>query len=219
MIADAAETSRLDRELYDAAERGEIELVRKLLLLGASPNFVLPFWNHPILHRAVFTRHHAIVELLLTSGAMIENKSSDRSTALHLACDQNDPISVQILLRHGANDNALTIRNLSPLDIATENKCIAVQRMLKCYRLTFQPKKQFFQQLPKGTQMRMKIVVLCHHRLRRSVMTASHDDNGVWLRDVVFGDLQYHVLWDILSFMWEMERDMPVMGWQLENEI
>jgi hypothetical protein len=66
-------------------------------------------------------------------------------------------------------------------------------------------------------------------------MTASHDDNGVQLRDCVrvvavvialtvaarqmFGDLQYHVLWDVLSFMWEMERDLPLMGWQLEKTI
>jgi hypothetical protein len=110
-----AESSKLDRDLYDAAERGEIETVRKFLLMGASPNFVLPFWNHPILHRAVFTKHYAVMEALLAAGAEIEAKSSDRSTALHLACDQNDPAAVQILLRHGANDDALTIRDLSPL--------------------------------------------------------------------------------------------------------
>ena len=158
-------------------------------------------------------KHHDVVQLLVAAGADIEAKSSDQSTALHLACDQNDPVCVFLLLRLGANARALTVREQLPWHIAEKNRCFPVMRLLRCYDMPFEPRKRDFAMLPRGTRIRMRTVALCHAQIRLKVwMTSSFDDDGVWLRDVCFGDLHYWLVGEICAWLWLLERETPLLG-------
>ena len=91
------------------------------------------------------------------AGANAEIKSSDKSTPLHLAASNLDAKMISILIEKGnANVNALTVRDETPLDLVLQLKktkdSIACERYLKCRFLKFKPKKEFFNQLPFGTQ-------------------------------------------------------------------
>lgn len=55
---------------------------------------------------------------MLSRGANIESKTTDRWTPLHSACRWNEVNSVIVLLQHGADINSLTSSSQTPLHIA-----------------------------------------------------------------------------------------------------
>merc|ERR1712000_679890 len=87
---DADEQLAINEDLYAAADKGDLNLVSEALKRNAEVDYVIPFWGHSVLHRAVFKQHYQIVELLLFAGANAEIKSSDKSTPLHLAASNLD---------------------------------------------------------------------------------------------------------------------------------
>ncbi len=206
--ADAAPSE----ELYAACERGDVAGARAALANGANRDYVLPFWNHTVLHRAVFKQHYGVVRLLLEAGAAVDSTTADKSTPLHLAANAGDVRMVELLLEHGAGRDATTIRDELPLALAPTR---ATRLALELWDVDFEPTRAFFKRLPPGTQFRFRLVLLIHTHLRQLVgRTDSTDDHGNWLRDVVFGDIPHFVVWDILAFVWHAERRMHKFGWQ-----
>lgn len=84
--------------------------VRALLALGADPNYQDPA-GFPSLIAAISTDRadqYEIVELLLDSGADIQQRGVNDYTPLHYAAARNDVKLIQLLLSRGADPNART---------------------------------------------------------------------------------------------------------------
>jgi hypothetical protein len=205
-------TQAIDEVLYASCEQGNASAVKTALSEGANVNYVLPFWNHSVLHRSTFKGNLEIVAILLKSGAIIDAVSADFSTPLHLAAAAGDVRMVELLLSHGARRDVLTLRKETPLSLASSP---ATRNALLLRGFEFVPTRQCFQQLPPGTQYRFRLVLLIHNRLRQLVgRTDSADEHGAWLRDVCFGDVPHWIVYDILAIVWHAEQDLHMFGWQ-----
>lgn len=101
--------------LYIACARGHSSIVRMLVDAGAACATMGPNDESP-LHIAAQENHLACVETLLVHGhADVDGLTRDRCTALHLACQRGNTQVAECLLEHGANVNALTVSDETPL--------------------------------------------------------------------------------------------------------
>ncbi len=84
--------------------------VRLYLEHGADPNFTVPWWrNESHLHKAIRSSRSAeIVEMLLSYGADIRQRTSEGATPLSLAVRYGDAETVELLRRHGAGDEEVS---------------------------------------------------------------------------------------------------------------
>lgn len=74
-----------NKVLRNAIQEGSLKFVKKLLSLGANPNFQYPLGWTP-LHYACKNGYYEIVEFLLSKGADLTLKDSENRTPLHNAC-------------------------------------------------------------------------------------------------------------------------------------
>src|SRR5262245_14267373 len=117
-------TDEVDR-LRNAAEAGDIAMVRRLL--EADPRLASAFDSGGLapLHNAASSHHPEVVDLLLASGADVH--AVPRSilpsgfTALHYAASHGDKATAQLLLARGAEVNAAAAYRRTPLHEAAEN--------------------------------------------------------------------------------------------------
>ncbi|TYZ67956.1 hypothetical protein PybrP1_000454 [[Pythium] brassicae (nom. inval.)] len=101
--------------LYIACARGHSSIVRLLVDAGAACASMGPNDESP-LHIAAQENHLACIETLLVHGqADVDGLTRDRCTALHLACQRGNTQVAECLLEHGANVNALTVSDETPL--------------------------------------------------------------------------------------------------------
>ncbi|KAF4041785.1 Ankyrin repeats (3 copies) [Phytophthora infestans] len=101
--------------LYLACARGQEVVVQSLLEKGAKCTAVGPGGETP-LHIAAQENQLACVKLLLEVGKVpVDGVTHDRCTALHLASQRGNTAVAACLLDHGANVDAMTADNESPL--------------------------------------------------------------------------------------------------------
>uniref|UniRef100_A0AAV1TKJ1 Uncharacterized protein n=1 Tax=Peronospora matthiolae TaxID=2874970 RepID=A0AAV1TKJ1_9STRA len=101
--------------LYLACARGQEVVVHALLARGAMCTAVGP-GGETALHIAAQENQLACVKLLLEVGKVpVDDVTHDGCTALHLACQRGNTAVAACLLDHGANVDAVTIGNESPL--------------------------------------------------------------------------------------------------------
>ncbi|OWZ10374.1 hypothetical protein PHMEG_00016786 [Phytophthora megakarya] len=101
--------------LYLACARGQEVVVQTLLENGAKCTAVGPNGETP-LHIAAQENHLACVKLLLEVAKVpVDDVTFDRCTALHLASQRGNTAVAAYLLDSGANVDAVTVDNESPL--------------------------------------------------------------------------------------------------------
>ncbi|KAF1779022.1 Ankyrin repeat-containing domain [Phytophthora cactorum] len=101
--------------LYLACARGQEVVVQALLEKGAKCTAVGPSGETP-LHIAAQENQLACVKLLLEVGKVpVDDVTHDRCTALHLASQRGNTAVAACLLDHGADVDAMTVDNESPL--------------------------------------------------------------------------------------------------------
>jgi ankyrin repeat protein len=114
--------------LSEAASLGHVALVSYLLSHGATLS--VSGQEEPTLHSAVRSGNPQIVSLILGAGANIEEADDISQTAIHIAAESDDRVSVlRLLLEAGASASARRIFDQTPLDVATASgsqACIAV---------------------------------------------------------------------------------------------
>jgi hypothetical protein len=108
----------LSAQLVEAAKRGDLASVRRLLAKGAEANAKDPKMGIPALVYAASGSHLPVVEALLAAGANIEARDLVGGTALIVAASAGRTPVVQALVGKGANVNARTRNGQTALMLA-----------------------------------------------------------------------------------------------------
>ncbi|XP_034018048.1 NF-kappa-B inhibitor epsilon [Thalassophryne amazonica] len=83
------------------------------------------------LHLATLNRQHHIMRLLMGKGADLNiQEGTSGKTALHLAVELHDIISVKLLLNHGANVDVTMFNGCTPLHLAVGRQDAAISNLL-----------------------------------------------------------------------------------------
>ncbi|XP_012505296.1 PREDICTED: ankyrin repeat and SOCS box protein 3 [Propithecus coquereli] len=115
-----------------AARQGNVKVLRKLLRKGRSVDVADNRGWMPI-HEAAYHNSIECLRMLIhadSSENYIKAKTFEGFCALHLAASQGHWKIVQILLEAGADPNATTLEETTPLFLAVENAQIDVLRLL-----------------------------------------------------------------------------------------
>ena len=122
---------RRDKQLFEAAERGDLSMVRNLLEKGAdvesksSPN------GDTALVSAAMSGHVSVIQLLLEKGADVESKSSPNGdTALIFAAMYGHLSTVQLLLEKGADIESESSSSGTALMCAAKRRREAIVQLL-----------------------------------------------------------------------------------------
>jgi hypothetical protein len=104
--------------LQNAASKGNVEQMKKLISLGANVN-EKDKNNCTPLHCAVMNGHKEAAELLIAKGANVNLQGTYRKqTPLHCAAQEGNKNMAELLIAHGAYVNLKDKSNRTPLDIA-----------------------------------------------------------------------------------------------------
>ncbi|CAM9999230.1 unnamed protein product [Ectocarpus fasciculatus] len=114
--------------LHEAVERDNGVCIEALISAGASTD-VKDRTGHTPLHLATINRNRNVMRMLLRSGADIASADNEGSSALHLAAAHDDGGSgdsaigttMDLLLRWGADENAVDSGHRIPLSVWKEN--------------------------------------------------------------------------------------------------
>ncbi|XP_065785370.1 ankyrin repeat and SOCS box protein 3 isoform X1 [Muntiacus reevesi] len=118
-----------------AAREGNVKVLRKLLKKGRSIDVADNRGWMPI-HEAAYHNSVECMRLLIhadSSENYIKTKTFEGFCALHLAASQGHWKIIQILLEAGADPNATTLEETTPLFLAVENGQMDVLRLLLRY--------------------------------------------------------------------------------------
>ncbi|KAJ1077935.1 hypothetical protein K5549_011262 [Capra hircus] len=118
-----------------AAREGNVKVLRKLLKKGRSIDVADNRGWMPI-HEAAYHNSVECLRMLIradSSENYIKTKTFEGFCALHLAASQGHWKIIQILLEAGADPNATTLEETTPLFLAVENGQIDVLRLLLQY--------------------------------------------------------------------------------------
>ncbi len=113
----------VNRQLEVAALNGEVEVVRRLLESGVSPDGVGGKWNDTPLSAAALNARLRVVHLLLEWGANPDGMGGSRPPLCEVSrSSARDQVKViQALLEAGANPNCRDQNEMTPLMIAVHN--------------------------------------------------------------------------------------------------
>ncbi len=115
----------LDKRLCNAAQKGRIDRIERLLKLGADVNATARHGHNPLV-TAAYAGHSDAVALLLNSGADINHVTGQGRTALHWAASNGHAEVVDLLIRHNAELNTIDEVGWSPLVPAIMNNRVEI---------------------------------------------------------------------------------------------
>ncbi|XP_062523602.1 acyl-CoA-binding domain-containing protein 6-like [Corticium candelabrum] len=104
---------KINKQLYDAVQRNDVETVTRLIKRGADVNTRRGRLNRTVLIEACWNDNTEIVELLLRSGSDVNKTDDDGWTALHWAARSDHSEVVRILLENECDMNIKTNHSFS----------------------------------------------------------------------------------------------------------
>jgi len=125
-----AQSSVGGKPLFDAAKSGDVELVRRHLDRGASPD-ERDWADAPLILRAACWGQLDVIRLLVERGADVNARQGDDWTAIFCAAKYDEVATVELLIESGAN---LTYRDedgSSIADTARQGEAWRVVRLLE----------------------------------------------------------------------------------------
>lgn len=117
--------------LEQAAAKGNVSEMRKLLDGGADVNEKEPFSGYTPLHWATDNGHSDAVALLLERGASVNVQNESGDTPLHVAALFGHKSIIQILVDAGANLKVKNENNQTPKELARAEKKKGAYSLLK----------------------------------------------------------------------------------------
>ena len=91
-----------EASLHRAAERGELELVKKLIAAGVDKNVTVGRWRDTPLHRAAIYHHRDVVVFLINSEVEVNIMDVYGNTVLDDAIGWDDKVIIELLRSRGA---------------------------------------------------------------------------------------------------------------------
>lgn len=125
----AAAQPSLNKALLEAAGKGDVEAIGRLLEQGADVQAQSENGSSP-LHMAVWEGHADAVRRLLAAGADVKAKAGNGSTPLHWAAQRGNAEVASLLLAAGADVSATDLWGWCPLHAASEKGHADVVRLL-----------------------------------------------------------------------------------------
>lgn len=120
---------RLGDSLCEAARKGEVRTIRRLLENGAAINGRDQHgWT--ALHRACFKGRVDAVRMLIEKGIDVDAKDEDGYTALHCAAESGHGDVIDLLVKKGVDIEARTNKGLTALQIAESLHYVGITRIL-----------------------------------------------------------------------------------------
>lgn len=116
------EVYSLDYQLFLSALRGHVDLVNKMISLGANQNYRNPDQGDTPLTAAALFGHSDAITLLLDHGANINVQNTSGYSALMMAVDDGNLELSTMLLGRGANPNLKSTTGSTALQIARQHK-------------------------------------------------------------------------------------------------
>lgn len=113
----------------NAIRDGDVENVREFLANGSNPNAVVVYCPKP-LRNAGYFGHVAVADLLLRSGAILDDTSQDDFTPLQCAVYSRHLELAKFFLAQGADPNASSARHRPALSLAVEKGDLAMVKLL-----------------------------------------------------------------------------------------
>lgn len=107
--------------LLEAASRGDVEEVKRMLDYGVDPNLANDD-GLTALHQACIDEYDEIAELLVEYGAIIDAEDRELWTPLHASAACGNFPMVEYLVDHGANVVALNADGNLPVDLVEEDE-------------------------------------------------------------------------------------------------
>ena len=102
-----------------AARKGLVEIMNLLIQYGAKPNLV-DSQDFSCLHSVTHSSNHwALLYILCQPDIAVDERDNMGLTPLHWAAQQGDKLSVEVLLKFGANPNKVDRNGLTALHWAT----------------------------------------------------------------------------------------------------
>jgi len=120
--------------LHHAAAQGHQEVARLLLDHGANVNAQSSSDGSTPLHSAAINRRAEMARLLLASGADIEAETRSGWRACHFAANVGDEATMEVLLEHGADWQAVNADQQSPLQLALANGHPRIAELVQQYQ-------------------------------------------------------------------------------------
>ena len=117
------------KPLLQAAEKGDVEQIKQLLVQGRNVNVRDISERTPLL-AASQNGHLAVVQELIKAGAEVNATDKSGHTALTVAAERGDLPIVQELLQAGADVNVETAKKASPLVLAAKTGSFDVAAVL-----------------------------------------------------------------------------------------
>jgi len=109
-----------EREILWAAEQGDLDLIKSLVLKHSYLVNVQDKDGYTALHRACYNNHLSIVEFLLENHANPNARTVDQWTPLHSACRWNNVECAEKLIEAGTDINAVTDGGVTSLHLVAE---------------------------------------------------------------------------------------------------
>ncbi len=120
----------LNRQLLDAARRGDCRSIERLLQWAGADVNARDSFGDTALMLAISDRHMEAAMLLLARGADVHARNGKDVTPLHSAVNAGDALVVRTLVARGADVNARDFENSTPLENARERKETEIERIL-----------------------------------------------------------------------------------------
>jgi ankyrin repeat protein len=136
LLLERGADARIGDVLVHVIRRGELDLVARLLDLGADVNRPDGRAQTPLFHAAKAPAGDAIVDLLLARGARPDAPNDLDDTPLHMACGRTSIPVVERLLAAGASVRTRSQRGMTPLHWAAlatdraDDSAAVIERLL-----------------------------------------------------------------------------------------
>ena len=121
----------LERQLSEAAGRGDLSETKRLVAAGANVNGDRPGYAPP-LHSAIIERHEEVAVFLIDHGAALNQKSGPKEdTPLMSAASRNELAVIRCLLRHHADTTLTCVYGWTALQHAIKDKNPEAAKLLR----------------------------------------------------------------------------------------
>ncbi|CAI5465501.1 unnamed protein product [Closterium sp. Yama58-4] len=117
-------------ELHTAARNGDLEAVRRLIVVEGADVNARDKLNRTPLHLAAWAGHADVITLLCASKAAVNAAAADDTSALHFAAQKGHVSATRALLAEGAKPAAATRKGMTALHFAASKNFPEVVRLL-----------------------------------------------------------------------------------------